>query len=91
MRQAWVRVPATGCSAGVIGHQGRIHPSQGTHTHSHYGQFRYSNQPRSMSLDCGRKPEHPEETHQARGEHANSTHTVSRTETRTQSTGGANH
>ncbi|KAK3540044.1 hypothetical protein QTP70_023818 [Hemibagrus guttatus] len=28
-----------------------------------------------MFLDWGRKPEHPEETPEARGEHANSTHT----------------
>ncbi|KAK3520880.1 hypothetical protein QTP86_014219 [Hemibagrus guttatus] len=67
--------------AGVIVHQGRIHPrrsanpSQGTHTLSfihaitHYGQFRDSNQPRNMSLDCGKKLEHAEETHQAQGEH----------------------
>ncbi|KAK3540438.1 hypothetical protein QTP70_030985 [Hemibagrus guttatus] len=47
-----------------------------THTHTHYRQFRDSNQPRSMALDCGRKPEHPEETHQAQGEHANSTHAI---------------
>ncbi|KAK3558702.1 hypothetical protein QTP86_027597, partial [Hemibagrus guttatus] len=73
---------------GAIGHQGRIHPgqsanpSQGTHTLIHYGQFRDSNQPRSMSLDCGRKPEHPEETHQARGEHANPIHSVSGSKTR---------
>ncbi|KAK3541242.1 hypothetical protein QTP86_016911 [Hemibagrus guttatus] len=40
-----------------------------------------------MSLDSGRKPEHPEETHQAWGEHVNSTHTVSGSETRTQNTG----
>ncbi|KAK3539519.1 hypothetical protein QTP70_009497 [Hemibagrus guttatus] len=37
--------------SGVIGHQGRIHPgrsanpSQGVHTHTHYGQFRDANQP----------------------------------------------
>ncbi|KAK3510675.1 hypothetical protein QTP70_012992 [Hemibagrus guttatus] len=31
-----------------------------------------------MSLDCGRKPEHLKETHQARGEHANSTYTETR-------------
>ncbi|KAK3510199.1 hypothetical protein QTP70_027763, partial [Hemibagrus guttatus] len=37
--------------SGVIGHQGRIHPgrsanpSQGTHTLTHYGQFRDANQP----------------------------------------------
>ncbi|KAK3516714.1 hypothetical protein QTP70_022505 [Hemibagrus guttatus] len=86
--------------SGIIGHQGRIHPgrsanpSQVTHTLSfthaitHYGQFRDSNQPRSMSLDCGRKPEYPVETHQAWGEHANSTHTVSGSETRTQDSGG---
>ncbi|KAK3539985.1 hypothetical protein QTP70_019631 [Hemibagrus guttatus] len=41
-----------------------------------------------MSLDCRRKPEHPEETHQAWGEHANSTHTVNGSETRTQDAGG---
>ncbi|KAK3561378.1 hypothetical protein QTP86_033120, partial [Hemibagrus guttatus] len=29
-----------------------------------------------MSLDWGRKPEYPEETPEARGEHANSTHTA---------------
>ncbi|KAK3535867.1 hypothetical protein QTP70_021162, partial [Hemibagrus guttatus] len=29
-----------------------------------------------MSLDRGRKPEYPEETPEAQGEHANSTHTV---------------
>ncbi|KAK3564662.1 hypothetical protein QTP86_024527 [Hemibagrus guttatus] len=29
-----------------------------------------------MSLDRGRKPEYPEETPEARGEHANSTHTA---------------
>ncbi|KAK3557689.1 hypothetical protein QTP70_033728, partial [Hemibagrus guttatus] len=74
-----------GLPHGVIGHQGRIHPGrsanplQGAHTH-----IRDSNQPRSMSLDCGRKPEHPEKTHQA---HANSTHTVSGSETQTQDAG----
>ncbi|KAK3520706.1 hypothetical protein QTP70_030582, partial [Hemibagrus guttatus] len=72
--------------SGVIGHQGRIHPgrsanpSQGTHTLSfthaitHYGQFRDANL-QCMSLDWGRKPEYPEETPEAWGEHANSTHT----------------
>ncbi|KAK3565656.1 hypothetical protein QTP86_013912, partial [Hemibagrus guttatus] len=29
-----------------------------------------------MSLDWGRKPEYPEETPEARGEHGNSTHTT---------------
>ncbi|KAK3571423.1 hypothetical protein QTP86_012106 [Hemibagrus guttatus] len=29
-----------------------------------------------MSLDQGREPEYPEETPEARGEHANSTHTA---------------
>ncbi|KAF5900949.1 Uncharacterized protein DAT39_009336, partial [Clarias magur] len=33
-----------------------------------------------MSLNCGRKPENSEETHQARGEHANSMHTDPRRE-----------
>ncbi|KAK3554293.1 hypothetical protein QTP70_020161, partial [Hemibagrus guttatus] len=55
-----------------------------THTHSftHAITFRDSNQLRSMSLGCGRKPEDPEETHQEWGEHANSTHTVIGSETR---------
>ncbi|KAK3548612.1 hypothetical protein QTP70_015531, partial [Hemibagrus guttatus] len=65
--------------AGFIGHQGRIHPgwsanpSQGTHTLSftHYRQFRDTNQP---TMERGRKPEYPEETPEAQGEHANSTH-----------------
>ncbi|KAK3513633.1 hypothetical protein QTP70_028831 [Hemibagrus guttatus] len=52
-------------------------PLQGTLTH--YGQFRDSTQSRSMSLDCGKKPKHLEETHQAREEHANS-HTWRRQE-----------
>ncbi|KAK3536252.1 hypothetical protein QTP86_000157 [Hemibagrus guttatus] len=38
----------------VIGHQGRIHPRQSANPH--YGQTRHSSEPRSMSLDCGRKP-----------------------------------
>ncbi|KAK3511358.1 hypothetical protein QTP70_005291 [Hemibagrus guttatus] len=42
--------------SGVIGHQGRIHPEQSANPFTHYGQFRDSNQPRSMSLGCGRKP-----------------------------------
>ncbi|KAK3542653.1 hypothetical protein QTP86_031469, partial [Hemibagrus guttatus] len=51
-----------------------------THSHSltqitHYGQFRDANL-QCMSLDRGRKPEYPEETPEARGEHANSTHTT---------------
>ncbi|KAL7835203.1 hypothetical protein SRHO_G00294500, partial [Serrasalmus rhombeus] len=32
-------------------------------THSHLGQCSTSNWPDCMSLDCGRKPENPEETH----------------------------
>ncbi|KAK3570384.1 hypothetical protein QTP86_019255, partial [Hemibagrus guttatus] len=85
----WHYPNATYCmvSSGRI-HPGRgPNPSQSTHSLTHYGQFRDSNQPRSMSLDCWRKPEHPEETHQAWGEHANSTHTVSGSETQTQNTG----
>ncbi|XP_056608145.1 uncharacterized protein LOC130425787 [Triplophysa dalaica] len=76
--------------SGVIGHQGRIHPgwsanpSQGTHTHSfthsrtHTLRTIFPEMPINlpcMSLDQGRKPEYPEETPEARGEHANSTHT----------------
>ncbi|XP_047660428.1 ras-related protein Rab-36 isoform X1 [Tachysurus fulvidraco] len=37
-----------------------------------------------MSLDRGRKPEYPEETPEARGEHANSTHTRRRRESNPQ-------
>ncbi|KAK3559654.1 hypothetical protein QTP86_013610 [Hemibagrus guttatus] len=37
-----------------------------------------------MSLDQGRKPEYPEETPEARGEHANSTHTWRRQESNPQ-------
>ncbi|KAK3575410.1 hypothetical protein QTP86_026243, partial [Hemibagrus guttatus] len=73
--------------SGVIGHQGRLHPgrsanpSQGTHTHSHSLTQSHTtdnlempiNLP-CMSLDWGRKPEYPEETPEARGEYANSTH-----------------
>ncbi|KAK3538800.1 hypothetical protein QTP86_015926 [Hemibagrus guttatus] len=44
--------------------------------YTHYGQFRDANQPTTQSLDRGRKPEYPEETPEARGEHANSTHTA---------------
>ncbi|KAK3570620.1 hypothetical protein QTP86_023815, partial [Hemibagrus guttatus] len=65
----------------VIGHQGRIHPgrsanpSQGTHSHTTDNLEMPINLP-CLSLDWGRKPEHPEETPKARGEHANSTHTA---------------
>ncbi|KAK3524020.1 hypothetical protein QTP70_017530 [Hemibagrus guttatus] len=68
--------------SGVIGHQGRIHPgwsanpSQGTYTHTHYRQFRDTNQTTvHVFLGRERKPEYPEETPEARGEHANSTYT----------------
>ncbi|KAK3539041.1 hypothetical protein QTP86_023628, partial [Hemibagrus guttatus] len=37
-----------------------------------------------MSLDWGRKPEYPEETPEAQGEHANSTHTRQRRESNPQ-------
>ncbi|KAK3522538.1 hypothetical protein QTP86_021146 [Hemibagrus guttatus] len=77
--------------SGVIGHQGRIHPgrsanpSQGTHTytliHSRNHTLRpILEMPINLSpttyLDRGRKLEYPEETSEARGEHANSTHTA---------------
>ncbi|KAK3554104.1 hypothetical protein QTP70_019204, partial [Hemibagrus guttatus] len=58
--------------SGAIGHQGRIHPGWSTnplqdiHTHSHsltqfhtMGNLETPISLRSMSLDCGRKPEHP--------------------------------
>ncbi|KAK3531259.1 hypothetical protein QTP70_015201, partial [Hemibagrus guttatus] len=57
-------------------------PSQGTHTLSfthtitHYGQFRDANQPTMHVFGPGEKPEYPEETPEARGEHVKSTHTV---------------
>ncbi|KAK3570988.1 hypothetical protein QTP86_033196 [Hemibagrus guttatus] len=41
-----------------------------------------------MSLDWGRKPEYPEETPEARGEHANSTHTHGGGGNRTPTPGG---
>ncbi|KAK3524842.1 hypothetical protein QTP86_007580 [Hemibagrus guttatus] len=72
---------------GVIGHQGRIHPgqsanpSQGTHTTDNL-EMPISLQ--CMSLDWGRKPEYPEESPEARGEHANSTHTWQRQESNPQ-------
>ncbi|KAK3523932.1 hypothetical protein QTP70_016739, partial [Hemibagrus guttatus] len=82
--------------AGVIGHQGRIHPgrsgnpSQGTYTlsfthtsHTTDNLEMPVNLPR-MFLDSGRKPEYPEETPEARGEHANSTHTWRRWESNPQ-------
>ncbi|KAK3524286.1 hypothetical protein QTP70_027014, partial [Hemibagrus guttatus] len=71
--------------SGVIGHQGRIHPgqsanpSQGTHTLIHSHNTDNLEMPinlQCMSLDWGRKLEHPEETPEARGEHANSTQTA---------------
>ncbi|KAK3534223.1 hypothetical protein QTP86_007022 [Hemibagrus guttatus] len=49
------------------------------HTHSHSHTTDKLEMPinlQCMSLDWGRKPEYPEETPKARGEHANSTHTV---------------
>ena len=73
--------------------QGRVHPGQGanpsqgtltytfTHPFIHYGHFGQANQTTvHMSLDWGRKPEYPEETPAARGEHANSAHTGPRWE-----------
>ncbi|KAK3561141.1 hypothetical protein QTP86_028291, partial [Hemibagrus guttatus] len=39
-------------------------------------QFRDANQPTTHVIGPGRKPEYPEETPKARGEHANSTHTA---------------
>ncbi|KAK3575537.1 hypothetical protein QTP86_029278, partial [Hemibagrus guttatus] len=65
--------------SGVIGHQGRIHPgqsanpSQGTHTPDN---LEMPINLLCMSLDWERKLEYPEETPEARGEHANSTHTA---------------
>ncbi|KAK3543821.1 hypothetical protein QTP70_029697 [Hemibagrus guttatus] len=41
-----------------------------------------------MSLDRGRKPEYPEETPEARGEHTNSTHTHGGGGNRTPNPGG---
>ncbi|KAK3570934.1 hypothetical protein QTP86_030714 [Hemibagrus guttatus] len=67
-------------ASGVIGHQGRIHPgrsanpSQGTYTLS-TDNLEMPINLQCMSLDGGRKPEYPEETPEAWGEHANSTHT----------------
>ncbi|KAK3537881.1 hypothetical protein QTP70_022161 [Hemibagrus guttatus] len=66
--------------SGVIGHQGRIHPgwsaNPSQHTHTHTLNLETPINLPHMSLDLGRKPEYPKETPEARGEHANSTHTV---------------
>ncbi|XP_053541050.1 uroporphyrinogen-III synthase isoform X2 [Ictalurus punctatus] len=75
------------------GAQGGVHPGQGaypsqgtityTHTHTHSYTTDTLDTPVSlpcMCLDWGRKPEYPEETPAARGEHANSTHTGPRWE-----------
>ncbi|KAK3568891.1 hypothetical protein QTP86_019579, partial [Hemibagrus guttatus] len=51
------------------------HTHKHSHSLTHYGQFRDSNQPTMHVFGLGRKPEYPEETPEARGEHANSTHT----------------
>ncbi|KAK3506763.1 hypothetical protein QTP70_023937, partial [Hemibagrus guttatus] len=74
LRRHWASrqdTPWTECQP-ITGH---THTLSFTHTVTHYGQFRDANQP-TMSLDWGRKPAHPEETPEARGEHANSTHMV---------------
>lgn len=43
--------------------QGHTYRQKTTHTHIHtYRQFRVTNKPDPF-LDCGRKPEHPQETH----------------------------
>ncbi|KAK3564624.1 hypothetical protein QTP86_024004, partial [Hemibagrus guttatus] len=70
--------------SGIIGHQGRIHPgrssnlSQGTHrlSFTHAINLEMPINLPCMSLDWGRKLEYPEETAEALGEHANSTHTA---------------
>ncbi|KAK3548662.1 hypothetical protein QTP70_016412, partial [Hemibagrus guttatus] len=69
--------------SGVIGHQGRIHPgqsanpSQGTLIHSrNTDNLEMPINLPCMSLDWGKKLEYPEETPEARREHANSTHTA---------------
>ncbi|KAK3519490.1 hypothetical protein QTP70_031813, partial [Hemibagrus guttatus] len=69
-------------SSGIIGYQGRIHPgrsanpSQGTH----YRQFRDSNQPTMHVFGPGEENRVPGGNPEARGEHANSTHTWRRRE-----------
>ncbi|KAK3506875.1 hypothetical protein QTP70_030828, partial [Hemibagrus guttatus] len=54
---------------------GHTHTLIHAHTHT-YGQFRDANQPTMHVFGPGRKSEYPEETPEAQGEHANSTHTV---------------
>ncbi|KAK3563424.1 hypothetical protein QTP86_027797 [Hemibagrus guttatus] len=56
----------------------RVPTHRSAHTHSHSLTTDNLETPinlQCMSLDRGRKPEHPEETPEAQGEHANSTHT----------------
>uniref|UniRef100_A0AAR2J014 Protein phosphatase 1, regulatory (inhibitor) subunit 14Aa n=1 Tax=Pygocentrus nattereri TaxID=42514 RepID=A0AAR2J014_PYGNA len=53
-----------GRKAGYTLDRSAVHRRADSHSHPHtQGQFSMSNRPDCMSLDCGRKPENPEETH----------------------------
>ncbi|KAK3559957.1 hypothetical protein QTP86_030320, partial [Hemibagrus guttatus] len=69
LRRHWASrqdTPWTECQP-IAGH---THTLSFTHAITHYGQFRDANQPTMHVFGLG------EETPEARGEHANSTHTV---------------
>ncbi|KAK3573585.1 hypothetical protein QTP86_028799 [Hemibagrus guttatus] len=73
LRHHWASrqdTPWTECQP-IAGH---THTHSLIHSHTHNLEMPI-NLP-CMSLDWGRKPEYPEETPEARGEHANSTHTT---------------
>ncbi|KAK3548716.1 hypothetical protein QTP70_017267, partial [Hemibagrus guttatus] len=76
---------ARGIKAGYTLDSVPTHHRAHTHTHTHSHSLTQSHTTDNlempinlpcMSLNWGRKPEYPEETPEARGEHANSTHTA---------------
>ncbi|KAK3536040.1 hypothetical protein QTP70_025505, partial [Hemibagrus guttatus] len=69
------RVGVIGIKAGYILDGVPTHRRANTHSHSHtMDNLEMPINLQCMSLDRGRKPEYPEKTHEAWGEHANATH-----------------